>query len=287
MAREPGLRGRLPKKPEGERFAIAYLPAYLAEPLPAPVYPVDVTHGITEWQMLANGPDPTCTTHPDGVGDCTFAGRQHNRMAKALASGATETWETSDDLVAEYLDYDHGQDVGAQIADLLLSWYNDKKILGFAPLDHADRAQVDAAVTAFHGVYAGVNLTSDADSLFTQGLPWTTEQGQQPNPQEGHCIIKVASDGSLYDTWVTWGTIQQSSFGWTAACLDEAWVIITQEDADQVDLAALQADIDALHGTRGAASFPVEPASDDAGPAVVGESDAGTTDSGPAEVLGV
>ena len=73
--------------------------------------------------MLGNGPDPTCTTRPNGVGDCTFAGRQHYRMAKAAAAGETETWETTNALVTEYLTYDHGQDNGANIADLLLSWY--------------------------------------------------------------------------------------------------------------------------------------------------------------------
>ena len=67
--------------------------------------------------MLGNGPDPTCTTHPNGVGDCTFAGRQHYRMAKAAAAGQTETWESSNDLVKEYLKYDHGKDQGANIAD--------------------------------------------------------------------------------------------------------------------------------------------------------------------------
>ena len=77
--------------------------------------------------MLGNGPDPTCTTYPDGVGDCTFAGREHARRAKAAAAKLTETWETSDQLVAEYLAYDNGQDDGAVIADLLLSWYQAGK----------------------------------------------------------------------------------------------------------------------------------------------------------------
>jgi hypothetical protein len=50
---------------------------------------------------------------------------------------------------------------------------------------------------------------------------------------------------------VTWGAVQESTVQWTAACLDEAWVVITQEDSAKVDLAALRADIDALHGTDG------------------------------------
>lgn len=251
--RSAGKRGRLPVKPPGKRFNIRYLGAYLAAPLPAPVYPVDVSAGITDWGMLANGPDPTCTTHPDGVGDCTFAGRQHYRMAKAGAGREAEQWESSDDLVAEYLAYDNGQDVGAQISDLLLHWYNAGTILAFAPLDHTSASEVDSAMAAFHGVYAGVNLTGDADTLFGQQQPWTTANGEQPDPSAGHCIVKVRSDGGQLDTWVTWGALQESTLAWTAACLEEAWVVITQEDADaaSLDIAALRADIDALHGTGG------------------------------------
>jgi hypothetical protein len=251
-SRKPGMRGRLPKKPPAERFKILYLSAYLRAPLPPPVYPVNVTGGITDWGMLGNGPDPSCTSYPNGVGDCTFAGRQHYRMAKAAAGKEVETWETSDQLVAEYLAYDHGKDQGAQIADILLYWYKAGTILAFAPLDHHNPAEVDSAMTAFHGVYAGVNLSDDADKLFEQGQPWTTANGEQPDPKDGHCIVKIAADGSTFDTWVTWGAGQQSTLAWTAACLDEAWVIITQEDADaaNLDIARLRADIDALHGTE-------------------------------------
>jgi hypothetical protein len=254
--RTAGLRGRLPKKPPAKRFNIQYLTSYLTSPLPAPAYPIDVTSGITDWQMLGNGPDPTCTTHPNGVGDCTFAGRQHYRMAKAAAAKETETWETSNALVKEYLHYDHGKDEGANIADLLLSWYKAGKIVAFAPVDHTNAAEVDAAMVAFHGTYVGVNLTDDADQLFGQGKPWTVAGGQQPDPNEGHCIVKVKADGSQLDGWVTWGAVQESTLDWTKACLDEAWVIITQEDtaAASVDIAALRADIDALHGTGGGAA---------------------------------
>jgi hypothetical protein len=251
--RTAGLRGRRPVKPPAQRFNFQYLSGYLRAPLPPPVYPVDVSAGISDWGMLGNGPDKTCTTHPNGVGDCTFAGRQHYRMAKAAAGNETETWETSNALVAEYLAYDHGKDEGANIADLLLTWYKAGKILAFAPVDHTNPAAVDAAMAVFHGAYVGVNLTDDADSLFGQHEPWTTADGQQPDPNEGHCIVKVAADGSQFDSWVTWGGLQKSTLGWTAACLDEAWVIITQEDvADaNLDIAALKADINALHGTGG------------------------------------
>lgn len=256
--RVSGKRGRLPaKRLDGLRYVHRYT---ASGALPVPSYPVDVSGGITRWGMLGNGPDPACTTHPDGVGDCTFAGRQHYRMAKAAAGSETESWETSDELVAEYLAYDGGQDEGANIADLLLAWYQTGKILAFAPVDHTSPAQVDAAMQAFHGAYCGVSLTDDADQLFSDGMPWTVADGEQPDPQDGHCIIKVKAEGGAgRDTWVTWGALQDSTPAWASECLEECWVLISQEDADaaQLDITALRADIAALHGTGGQPSGPV------------------------------
>jgi hypothetical protein len=253
-ARTPGKRGKLPAK----RLALGYLHSYLKAPLPAPAYPADVRAGIadTDWLMLGNGPDPTCTAAPDGVGDCTFAGRQHLKMSKAAFYGETETWETSDELVTEYLAYDDGQDDGAVIADLLLSWYKAGKIKAFAPIDHADPAAVDSAMEAFRGAYCGVDLTDDADQLFSDGEPWTVANGEQPDPDDGHCIVKVFADiapePDAGDGYVTWGQFQKATAAWTQACLTEAWVIITTEDeAAKVDMTSLLADIEALGGTGG------------------------------------
>jgi TIR domain len=249
--RVAGRRGRLPAPSRGERPRIRYLSSYLTMPLPAPVYPIDVSAGITDWGMLGNGPDPTATTHPAGVGDATFAGLQHYQIAKAAAAGESVPVATSDRLVAEYFAYTNGQDTGASIADLLLYWYKTGRILAFAPLDHTNPAEIDAAMAAFHGVYAGVNLTDDADVLFELDRPWTTSDGQQPDLDDGHCVVKVAADGREFDQWVTWGAVQRSTRAWSRACVEEAWVVITEEDADSVgiDLAALRADIDALQGT--------------------------------------
>jgi hypothetical protein len=246
-----GLRGRQPVKPPAERFAISFLHRYLRVPLAAPAYPIDVSGGITAWQMLGNGPDPTLTVNGGRpVGDCTFAGRQHLRMAKAAAAGKIETWETTDELVTEYLAYDQGVDRGANIADVLMYWFLSGKIRAFAPVDHADPAACDTVMAAFHGLYVGVDLTDNADSQFDAGQAWTVDKGDQPDPSDGHCIVKVRADGHQFDTWVTWGVLQQSTTGWTAACIREAWAVITSEDeADKLDMPALVADIVAASKT--------------------------------------
>ena len=261
MPRISGLRGRLPAK----RLALRYVHEYMAQPLPAPTYPVDVSGDIQDFLMLGNGPDPTCTTHPNGVGDCAFAARQHVRMTKAALYGEPMPTETSDQLVAEYLLYDHGQDVGVVLADVLLAWYQAGKILAFAPVDHTDPAAVDSAMQAFKGVLVGVDLTDDAEQLFSDGQPWTVANGEQPDSSEGHCIAKVKADGRDLDDYVTWGALQGATREWSAACTVECWVILTGEDP-RIDTAALRADIDALGGTGGApepAPVPAPPPAPD------------------------
>lgn len=251
MNRIAGKRGRL--QPLADKLPLRFVHEYAKRPLPEPTYPVDVTGGIGDWKMLGNGPDPTCTVRPDGVGDCTFAGRQHYRMCKAAHGQEAEAWETSDQLVTEYLQYDNGQDVGANIATLLQYWQQTGKIMAFAPVDHTDPEAMDAAMQAFNGLYCGVNLTIDADQLFESGQPWTVADGQSPDPGEGHCIVKVYAD-NLHDGWITWGAEQKSTKDWSAACVDEAWVIITKEDTAThvIDLGALQADIEALNDAAAA-----------------------------------
>jgi hypothetical protein len=255
-ARPSGLRGRLPVKPVGKRYAIQYLGDYLAKALPAPKYPVDESYGITNWKMLGNGPDPTLSVNKGNpVGDCTFAGWQHLRMAKCRANNKTEVWESTDMLVTEYLDYNQGLDQGANLADVLLMWYRTYRVLGFAPVDHTKPEQCDAIMDAFHGLYVGVNLTPDADVLFGNHQPWTVAQGQKPDPNEGHCIVKIKADGptgNKLDTYITWGALQQATQAWSAACVEEAWAVITTEDeAAKLDMPALQADLNALGGNRG------------------------------------
>ena len=254
--RTPGLRGRRPAVfPDG----LQVLGAYLTQPLPAPVLPIDVSGGFGGWEMLGNGPDPTLTVNGGNpVGDCGFAGMVHKRMADGAFGGAGEQTFTADEVVTAYLAYDGGQDQGVVVSDMMRAWFGSgffgSKIEGYAPVQ---LGQVDAALAVFGAVIFGVNLTPDADQLFQNGQPWNVDQGQTPDPNEGHVIVKVKSDPE-FDTFVTWGAEQKATKGWTAACAEEAWVPITAEMARRwkVALAALARDITALGGQQ---DVPVAP----------------------------
>jgi hypothetical protein len=224
-----------------------------ATPAKAPHYPVNVSGGIVDWGMLGNGPDPMLTVNGgQPVGDCTYAGRQHVKMAKAAAGHLSEAWETSNQLVTEYLAHNGGQDTGDNISDLLLHWYQIGRILGYGALDHTNKIEVDWSCQTFHGVYAGVSLTDDADQRFENHQVWDISPDNQPDPSQGHCIVKVKATPTT-DTWVTWGGLQDSTAAWTAACMDEAYVIITPEDlhATNLDIAALRYDLDGLAQAHG------------------------------------
>jgi hypothetical protein len=251
--RVPGLRGLLPPKPPGQRFAIGWIHDYLLAIPPPPIYPIDVSAGLKAFPMYGNGPDGNLTVHGGvPVSDCSFAARQVYRRIKAANTGATFVPETTDQVVTEYLAYNNGQDLGACVADVLLAWFKAGTILGFAPVDHTSPTKCDSAMLLFHGLYSGAILTNDADSLFAKGEAWTLNPGEIPASGDGHCLTKTGSDGIATDHWACWTGIQQSTLAWTAACINEAWVIITTEDeAGQVDLVALTADIKALGGTAG------------------------------------
>lgn len=255
MARAPGLRGRR-KNPNLEQWKT--LRDHLEAPLPVPAYPIDVSGGLPTdgWGMLGNGPDPSLTVNNgQPVGDCGFAAMVHKTMADAARAGEVYNEATSDETVTSYLAYDDGQDQGVIIADMLLAWYNGALPDGLLPAADAfvrvanDKESIDAAMGAFKALIIGVDLTDDADQLFSEGQPWTTANGEQPDPNDGHCIVKTKADASM-DTFVTWGQEQQATAAWSAACVDEAWALITAEEADDagLDISAITAEIEAMGG---------------------------------------
>lgn len=246
-----GLLGKAPALQGEDKFDIQWVGAYATVPLSGSPTSADVTAGLTDLLMLGNGPDSTLTlNNGNPVGDCVPVAEAHNKMIKAAGEGETEPNPTADSVVGPYLKFDQGTDQGVIIAKWLLWQYQQGNIEAFAPVDVKDRDQLQAAMIAFHGVIVGVELTDDAQQLFPDGV-WNVDDGQAPDPQMGHGILfgKYDPTNDFYGTWAKW---MKATKGWTAACATEAWVIVTSEDAAaaNVDINALKADIDALHGTN-------------------------------------
>lgn len=237
--RTPGKRGRLPQLQGEKRLAIRWAHQYRA--IPEPAYPIDVSRGITDWGMLGN----------DQYGNCGPCGVAHERMIAGYAPTAAE-------VVKMYLAYTDGQDVGVVIADFLLWCYQQGLIEGFAPVE---LGSIDGVMAEFNrGVILGVNLTDDAEQLFSANQPWTTAAGEKPDDNEGHVVLKIKSVDARSDgTCVTWGADEAMTGPWQAECVEEAWVIVTKEDVDEADYKMLVADLDALPKATGPTPAPPEP----------------------------
>jgi hypothetical protein len=238
---------------------------------PPPSYPIDKTEGITAWGMDGNGPDPTLTVNGGNpVGDCgPCAVPAHANMLTAVLAGeelAANTM-TSDQVVDLYFQYTGGQDVGVDLGDWLLWLFQQGLIEGFVAVD---LAELDNALGLLDVVVVGVNLNPQADAQFSAGQPWDVGPGDEPDPNEGHAILFARADaaGGPFG-WISWGATQPSTEAWKAACVVQAFAVVTKPEADAKGFApqfeALVADLHALGGTTVTPSTPavaLDPASD-------------------------
>ena len=210
--------------------------------LPDPVYPIDKTMGITDWGIDGN----------DQFGDCgPCAVPAHADMLTAVLVGEplADNTMTADEVVALYMEYTNGQDTGVDLGDWLLWLFNRNIIEGFVKVgvEH-----LDTALYHFNVVITGVSLNPQADAQFTNGQPWDIGPGDEPNPQLGHAILYLKADTANGPfAWCTWGKTQPSTAAWKAACPQQAFAVITEQEAHAVGFpyAELVADLQALGGT--------------------------------------
>lgn len=237
LPRTAGLRGR---------HSTQHVPAlhlhHFQDPSPlAPAPPhADVTGGITSWGMLGN----------DVLRDCGPAATAHARMLKAVlepgTAAAPPSFEpsfvqpTTSAVEAQYFAYGIAQgrpgpnpDHGVNNATWLAWLFSQGLIDAYAEIDlngPEARARVRRAMVDFQGVLLGIGLTPDAEQCFEAHQPWTLDHGQASDPGNGHDVLLVAYD-DVGDTVVTWGALQRSTIPFDHACFEEAWVLVTNEDA--------------------------------------------------------
>lgn len=239
--RGAGLRGRLPRKPEGERYPLKWAHEYLAGPLPVPSFPIDVTEGITHFGMLGN----------DEWGDCVEAGELHQEMTTAAAAGTVGP-DPNDTTLAlsrarQFAGFgDTPPGPGTNMADYLHGLFGAGLIKAWAPVDASDRETCLGLMEAGFGLLVGVNLFPESMDQFNEGRPFDAVPGSSPDPQDGHCIlwVKSASLAQGMDAFVTWGEIWPATAAWTRAVLHEnpngeAFLVVTTEE----DLAKISPDL--------------------------------------------
>lgn len=220
---------------------LADLAVYLTDPLPAGPAEVAAPQNVS-WGMLGN----------DQVGDCTIAGAVHLRMANAAQTDDSgDTYPDEQTVVDEYFMLSGGEDSGLVEADVLQTWQTGglfgDRIAGYAPVDHRNPDELRSVVAAFGGSYLGVVVPAPAQEQFGDNQPWDlTGTSADRQIEGGHCVPVVGYDAKFAYV-VTWGRVQPATWAWLAAYLEEAWAVITSEDA-RVRLDQLQADLAALQG---------------------------------------
>jgi hypothetical protein len=238
---------------------------------PTPPSSGSVAGGVSQWGMLGN----------DLFENCGPCGVEHLRIAKALVGVNTDgsptfrgnfTIPTTKNTESWYFEYgvamgeappkpDEGVDNASMLEWLyevtggVLPVGDDIQEWAYAELDVTDLAEIQQSMLDFHGVLMGCCLTDEAEQEFTARQPWQITPSEQPDPQMGHDWVLVEYTPADW-TLVTWGALQKALIDFekgevSAGDLD-AWVIITQEDADRagVDMPALQAAIKAQHGKQ-------------------------------------
>lgn len=214
---------------------------------PTPPPSGDVTQGLTQWQMLGNGPTPGNTPNtPTGVGDCGVAAFEHGRMAKALVSvsGGVPTYEdgftpaTPEETESLYFAYGRAMgepglrpDQGVANATWLKYLFDrtdDDEVEWFAELDPTNPAEILQAMLDCKGVLVAVALTATAERDFENHQPWHLDGG----PGD-HDVLLVAYDVDGF-TVVTWGAVQRCT-----GQVSEAWAFGTKEDAERAGYTAV------------------------------------------------
>jgi len=197
-----------------------------------PTYPNVFGHNamFKDWGMLGN----------DIVGDCVFAGADHETMiwtteGKKPASFTNACALSDYSKVTGYVSGDPSTDNGTDVREALT--YRRKtgikdskgkrhKIGAFLLLDQKNLNHILTATYLFSAVGIGLRFPDSAMEQFDQNKPWTVVKG--PEPKEGHYVPIVGYDGK-YIYCVTWGKTQAMSIDFFLKYCDEAWAILSEE----------------------------------------------------------
>lgn len=234
----------LGKRPPLFPGGLGLLSAYVAGRLPQAPSKVTVPT-VSDWGVLGN----------DRYSDCAWAGYQHLGMADAAITAEQESWPSAAQLIKGYLAYNHGQDVGAVLSQLLafLRGYGffGHSLDSYAPVSVSDLTTLRTCVWMLGAAYCGITVTQGMQAQFGQG-PWTPPEPDDP-AEGGHCVPIVGYDSQFLYV-ITWGAVQPMTYPCWHQQGDEAWACLTGEfvtangDGRGINLAALRQDLDGLQG---------------------------------------
>jgi hypothetical protein len=226
---------------------------HLANYLRADVLPVipdqyDWSGKVPAWGELCN----------DRLGCCTISGAAHLLMDWS-ANASTEIIPSDTDIITAYSavsGYDPttgANDNGAVEIDVLNYWRQtgiaNHTIDSYVALEPGNHSHIQAAIYLFGGCYIGLALPISAQGQRVWSVPAGGPTGNgEPGSWGGHAVNICAFDASGV-TVVTWGALQQVTWPFLDAYMDEAYAVLSQDFTNNgiapnaLDWSALQADL--------------------------------------------
>lgn len=218
--------------PVGYRLMRSFLDT---APSDAPVS-FDKTNGANGFQMLGNGPDSTLTVNNGNpVGDCGYVMTVNNVYVDSCETNEPFTFPSSNDVVSDYLRYNHGVDQGVVNAQLFQYWHKvglpwGGRLVGSAGVNFHDWDESWAYIYAFGGGSLAITVTEGMQQATQNGQPWDVIS---PDDQVmgGHDVFVFARQDADTGVLATWGQRQLFTKGWWEQMVQELDVTITDRQA--------------------------------------------------------
>ena len=262
--RQAGKRGKLPARPGSIplRFG-SYLNKAKLPNLPTHFgHVTNVPPGRHGWGMLGN----------DQASDCVIAGRCHEIMVAASATGHPIPDFSAGSALADYSrclmaaggpaynPYIPSTDTGLDMQQAA-KWWRDvgitdadghvHKIDAFVAIESVDDLMMATYLCGSGG--CGLALPASAEQQFEAGQVWDDMHGQ---PVGGHYVPSVGWMGG-HIVFVTWGELQGATKEYVAARMEDGVCCLSREymkasglSPEAINWAALLDDIAALSGGR-------------------------------------
>lgn len=231
--------GRLaPYRPPGLLGFDAYCPLF--DPVTRWTGPQDADF---DYGMLGN----------DTHGTCEFAGFVHGSAAVSMILGLKPKEPTADEVVAAYLEFTGGEDIGcvtfSVLHELFLHGILGIGLDGFAPLD-GDVLQLCSAIQLCGTAQLGVLVSKDREQQFLDRVTW--DASRRIPRRRPHTVYAVGFDleAETVDV-ITWGLRQRVTFAWLEQNVEEKWAVVftqiqTAGGVDGYQSETLQADLSRL-----------------------------------------
>ncbi len=251
MSNIPRKLGKLAPKQDHRNLLLA---KYLNQDvLPAPPSTLVLSKGIGAWGMMLN----------NSIGDCAIAAPGHLIGLWEFLSTGVYKPPSDDQILATYeaisgFDLATGtNDNGCVEQDVVNYWKKTgigsyDKIGAFATIEPGNILHIKQGMQIFNGLLVGFDLPETCQKQSIWHVPFGGTRGDgRPGSWGGHAVCLVDYNG-VGPVCVTWGGLQQMTWGFMQTYMDEAYALLSQDfmsngkSPEGFDLSQLTTDLGAI-----------------------------------------